>query len=189
VLFQWNSADTSLTAERAPLPASASTRGTGSHINAVHLDQQGNLLIERANTWTTYDVSRLTGAIRWQLGGTASSFTLRAASGQVLDSAGKIFAWQDDPESLGNGLYTCRQRVDGKLAAARQPGGLRQAELRPRPPSLVASDNQPEGLAAASQGTRRPRPTATCSPAGDPAYISSSVRSACCCSTRGSRRA
>jgi hypothetical protein len=47
-----------------------------------------------------------TGQIRWRLGGKDSSFTDEAAPGQVLDTAGKIFAWQHDPEALGNGIYT-----------------------------------------------------------------------------------
>ena len=43
----------------------------------------------------------------WQLGGKHSSYALRAAPGQVLDRAGKIFAWQHDPEAIGGGRYTC----------------------------------------------------------------------------------
>jgi hypothetical protein len=154
VLFQWNSADhVPYGQSEQPLPASASTPWDWFHINAVHLDQQGNLLIDARNTWTTYDVSRLTGAIRWQLGGTASSFTLQAASGQVLDSAGKIFAWQHDPESLGNGLYTWfdNESTGTSLLPASRAVYVR-LNLRAKTATLVASDNQPEGLAAASQG-------------------------------------
>ena len=89
-----------------PLPASASTPWDWFHINAVHLDTDGNLLIDARNTWTTYKVNRWTGNIIWRLGGKDSSFTPAAAPGQVLDSAGEIFAWQHDPEALGDGVYT-----------------------------------------------------------------------------------
>ena len=76
------------------------------HINAVHLDTDGNLLIDARDTWTTYKVNRFTGQIIWQLGGKDSSFRLQAAPGQSLDDAGEIFAWQHDPEALGNDRYT-----------------------------------------------------------------------------------
>ncbi len=154
VLFQWNSADhVPYSQSEQPLPASASTPWDWFHVNAVHLDQQGNLLIDARNTWTTYDVSRSTGAIRWQLGGKASSFTLKAANGQVLDSAGEIFAWQHDPESLGNGLYTLfdNESTGTSLLPASRAVYVR-LNLRTKTATLVASDNQPEGLAAPSQG-------------------------------------
>jgi hypothetical protein len=64
------------------------------------------LLIDARDAWTAYEVNRHTGAIIWQLGGKDSSFTETAAPGQVLDGAGEIFAWQRDPEALGNDVYT-----------------------------------------------------------------------------------
>jgi hypothetical protein len=72
----------------------------------VHLDTDGNPLIDARNTWTTYKVNRSTRTIIWRLGGRDSSFTLKAAPGQALDSANELFAWQPDPEALGNDLYT-----------------------------------------------------------------------------------
>jgi hypothetical protein len=47
-----------------------------------------------------------TGAIMWQLGGKHSTFAIKAAPGQKLDTAGEIFAFQHDPEALGRNLYT-----------------------------------------------------------------------------------
>ncbi len=67
---------------------------------------QGNLLIDARDTWTTYDVSRRTGKINWELGGKDSSFTVQAAPGQSLDSANEIFAWQHDPEQVGPDTFT-----------------------------------------------------------------------------------
>jgi hypothetical protein len=90
VLFQWNSADhVPYSQSEQPLPASATTPWDWFHINAVKLDTDGNLLIDARNTWTTYKVNRSTGRIIWQLGGKASSFTLKAAPGQSLDFAGR----------------------------------------------------------------------------------------------------
>jgi hypothetical protein len=103
VLFQWNSEDhVPFSQSEQPLPASASTPWDWFHINAVKLDTDGNLLIDGRDTWTTYKVNHFNGSTIWQLGGKDSSFKLQAAPGQVLDSAGEIFAWQHDPEALGN---------------------------------------------------------------------------------------
>jgi hypothetical protein len=162
VLFQWNSADhVPYGQSEQPLPASPSTPWDWFHINAVHFDADGNLLIDARDTWTTYKVNRHSGAIIWQLGGKASSFTLRAAPGQSLNDAGDIFAWQHDPESLGHGEYTF---FDNESAGVANTGtdstaefGLSRADRvildeRRRTATLVQSYDQPEGLTAPSQG-------------------------------------
>ncbi len=162
VLFQWNSADhVPYSQSEQPLPASASTPWDWFHINAVHLDSDGNLLIDARDTWTTYKVNRRSGSIIWQLGGKASSFRLRAAPGQSLNDAGAIFAWQHDPESLGHGEYTF---FDNESAGIANTGvgstaefGLSRAvrvvlDERRRTATVVQSYDQPEGLTAPSQG-------------------------------------
>jgi hypothetical protein len=107
VLFQWNSEDhVPFSDSEQPLPSSPSTPWDWFHINAVHLDTNGNLLIDARDTWTTYEVNRFNGQIVWELGGKQSSFSLQAAPGQVLDAANEIFAWQHDFEAIGNNEYT-----------------------------------------------------------------------------------
>ena len=154
VLFQWNSEDhVPFSQSEQPLPASASTPWDWFHINAVTLDTDGNLLIDARDTWTTYKVNRFNGSIIWQLGGKDSSFALQAAPGQVLDSAGEIFAWQHDPQALGNGVYTF---FDNDSAGAPLLPYSRAVTVRLNPwtkvATLVASEDQPEGLSAPSQG-------------------------------------
>ncbi|MFI5067178.1 MAG: arylsulfotransferase family protein [Streptosporangiales bacterium] len=154
VLFQWDSADHVPYADsEQPLPASAATPWDWFHINAVHLDTDGNLLIDARDTWTTDKVNRHTGAIAWELGGKQSSFRLRAAPGQVLDSAGEIFAWQHDPEALGHGRYTFfDNESSGTPLLPYSRAVTVRLNLRDRVATLVASDAQPERLSAASQG-------------------------------------
>ena len=158
MLFQWNSADhVPYGQSEQPLPASPSTPWDWFHINAVHLDTDSNLLIDSRDTWTTYKVNRHTGAIIWQLGGKATSFTLRAAPGQALNDAGEIFAWQHDPESLGHGEYTFFDNESAGVAntgtdSRRQPRGPLILDQRHRTATLVQSYDQPEGLTAPSQG-------------------------------------
>ena len=114
VLFQWNSADhVPYRDSRNPLPGSAALRWDWFHINAVHLDTDGNLLISSRYTWTIYKVNRHTGAIMWEFGGKQSTFKLKAAPGQALDSAGEIFAYQHDPEAVGNDEYTVFDNESG----------------------------------------------------------------------------
>jgi hypothetical protein len=162
VLFQWKASDhVPYSQSEQPLPASASTPWDWFHINAVHLDTDGNLLIDARNTWTTYKVDRHSGAVIWQLGGKASSFTIQAAPGQSLNQANEIFAWQHDPEALGHGIYTV---FDNESAGAANTGqgstaefGLSRAvvfklDTNAHTATLLDSFDQPEALTAPSQG-------------------------------------
>jgi uncharacterized membrane protein YgcG len=154
VLFQWNSADhVPYSQSEQPLPASASDPWDWFHINAVKLDTDGNLLIDARDTWTTYKVSLATGNIIWQLGGKDSSFALQAAPGQTLDSAGEIFSWQHDPEPIGNDEYTF---FDNESSGTPNLPYSRAITVKlnewNHTATLISSDDQPEGLSAASQG-------------------------------------
>ena len=162
VLFQWNSADHVPYAQsEQPLPAAASDPWDWFHLNAIKVDTNGNFLIDARDTWTTYEVSPRTGKIEWRLGGKDSSFKVEAAKGQVLDSAGEIFAWQHDPEAHGDGVYTF---FDNDAAGTANTGTNILVDLpysravtvklnyRTHVATLIKSDNQPEGLSASSQG-------------------------------------
>ncbi len=154
VLFQWDSADhVPYSESEQPLPASASTAWDWFHINAVHLASNGTLLIDSRATWTTFDVSLRTGQINWQLGGKDSTFTEQAAPGQTLDSAGEIFAWQHDPEQVGRDTYTFFDNdSEGTPLLPYSRAVTVRLDWRTKVATLVASDDQPEGLSAASQG-------------------------------------
>jgi hypothetical protein len=154
VIFQWNSArHVPFSDSEQPLPASASTPWDWFHVNAVHLARDGNLLIDARDTWTTYQVSRRTGRIIWELGGKQSSFRVRAAKGQVLDSAGEIFAWQHDPEQVGRSTYTFFDNESSGTPLLPYSRAITvRLNYRARVATLVRSIPQPEGLSAASQG-------------------------------------
>ncbi len=155
VLFQWNSADhVPYRDSHEPLPGSAAMPWDWFHINAVHLDTDGNLLINSRYTWTTYKVNRDTGKIIWELGGKQSTFKLAAAPGQVLDSAGEIFAFQHDPEAIGNGEYTFfDDESDGSATLLPHSRVVTvKLDLATRVATLVKSVDQPEGLVAPAEG-------------------------------------
>jgi hypothetical protein len=155
VLWQWNSADhVPYSSSQQPLPSSPSTPWDWFHINAIHLNTNGDLLIDARNTWAAYDVNTITGNVNWTLGGKDSSFTEQAAPGQTLDAAGEIFAWQHDPEPLGNDNYTFFD--DEATAGAPELPYSRAVTIHlnqwTKVATLIASDDQPEGLSATSQG-------------------------------------
>lgn len=162
VLFSWNSADhVPYSQSEQPLPASPSSPWDWFHVNAVHIDTDGNLLVSARNTWTTYKIDPGSGQIIWQLGGKASSFQLAAAPGQTLNNAGDIFAWQHDINGHGDGTYTV---FDNEAAGAGNTGQGVTAELdhsravtikldeRSHRATLLASDDEPDGQLASSQG-------------------------------------
>jgi outer membrane protein assembly factor BamB len=153
VLFQWDSADhVPYRDSQVPLPGSASMPWDWFHINAVHLDTDGNLLIDARNTWTTYKVNIHTGQIIWELGGKQSSFTLKAAPGQVLDHEGEIFAWQHDPEAIGGGDYTFFDDESGGDLLGYSRAVTVRLDLQTHVATLIKSDDQPEGLVAGVMG-------------------------------------
>jgi Arylsulfotransferase (ASST) len=93
VVFEWHSIDhVPLSESQAPLPASPTAAYDYFHINAVNWDEDGNVIVDSRNTWTTYKVDHKTGEIIWRLGGKSSTFAL---------GAGLPFAWQHDPEEVG----------------------------------------------------------------------------------------
>ena len=154
LLFQWDSADhVPYSDSHAPLPRPGQP-WDWFHINAVHLDTDGNLLISSRFTWTIYKVNLRTGAMMWQLGGKHSTFTLQAAPGQQLDSAGEIFAFQHDPEALGGNVYTVfDDESDGQSTLY---SSSRAVTIRLEPAAgtatLIKSVNQPEGLTTPATG-------------------------------------
>jgi hypothetical protein len=155
------------TARTTFLSATATTRGLPRaaawdwfHINAVHLDTDGNLLINSRYTWTTYKVNLHTGQIIWELGGKQSTFQLRAAPGQVLDAAGKIFAFQHDPEAIGNGEYTFfDNESDGSTKLLPHSRAVTvKLDLTTRIATLVRSVSEPEGRLVPAEGNAQTTP-------------------------------
>jgi len=155
VLFQWDSADhVPYRDSEQPRPASAATPWDWFYINAVHLDTDGNLLISARYAWAVYKVNLHTGNIIWVLGGKHSTFRIKAAPGQVLDRAGEIFAYQHDPEAIGNGEYTVfDDESDGGAGLLPYSRVVTvRLDLATKAATLVKSTRQPEGLLATEEG-------------------------------------
>jgi Arylsulfotransferase (ASST) len=155
VLFQWNAAGhVPYKDSEQPRPASAATPWNWFYINAVHLDTDGDLLISARDAWAVYKVSLHTGKIIWVLGGKHSTFRLKAGPGQVLDKAGEIFAYQHDPEPIGNDEYTVfDDESDGGSGLLPYSRVVTvRLDLATKVATLVKSIRQPEGLLATEEG-------------------------------------
>lgn len=71
----------------------------------------------------------------------------------MLDSAGEIFAWQHDPDQVGPQTYTLfDDESSGTPLLPYSRAVTVRLDYRTRTATLVASDDQPEGLSASSQG-------------------------------------
>ena len=155
LLFQWDSADhVPYSDSHAPMPQPGQP-WDWFHINAVHLDTDGNLLIDSRFTWTVYKVNLRTGAMMWQLGGKRSTFASKTAPGQKLDSAGEIFAFQHDPEALGGNVYTdFDDESDGQSTLYSSSRAVTiSLDLAAGTATLIKSVNQPECLTAGATGS------------------------------------
>ena len=155
LLFQWDSAGhVPYSDSHAPMPQPGQP-WDWFHINAVHLDTDGNLLISSRFTWTIYKVNLRTGAMIWQLGGKHSTFAIKAAPGQKLDRAGEIFAFQHDPEALGGGQYTVfDNESDGQSTLYSSSRAVTiSLDQAAGTATLIKSVNQPEGLTADATGS------------------------------------
>ncbi|HET7017598.1 MAG TPA: arylsulfotransferase family protein [Streptosporangiaceae bacterium] len=155
VLFQWTTArQVPFGDSQIPLPTSASTPWDWFHVNAVHLDTDGNLLINSRFTWTTYKVDRKTGKIIWQLGGKHSTFEFNAEPGQVFDKAVEIFAFQHDPEPIGHDEYTFFDNESDGGTKLLPHSRVVTVRLDPaiKIATLIKSVNQPEDYVATAEG-------------------------------------
>jgi hypothetical protein len=145
VLFEWHSLDhIGLDESHAPPSTSSAVAWDYSHLNAVSVDEDGNLLIDARNTWAAYRVNRHTGAVIWRLGGTKSDFAL---------GPNVAFAWQHNPTAVDDhGLIRIFDNEAGpavlpysRVIWVRHDDGKKTA-------TLERWLKHPDGLSAASQG-------------------------------------
>ena len=89
VLFEWHSVDhIGLDESHSPVPTSPTAAWDYFHLNAISIDEDGNLLVGARNTWAAYRIDRHSGAVLWRLAGTKSDFVL---------GPNVAFAWQHNP--------------------------------------------------------------------------------------------
>src|SRR5262249_38250720 len=82
-----------------------------------------------------------------------STFAPIAGPGQVLDSAGALFAWQHDPEPVSENRYSLFDNESSETPLLPYNRTVTvQIDPAAKTATLVSSNRQPQGLVAASQG-------------------------------------
>jgi outer membrane protein assembly factor BamB len=73
VIFEWHSLDhVGMEESYELLPTSSAKSWDYFHLNAVSIDDDGNLLLSARHTSTVYKIDRHTGTVIWRLGGKRS---------------------------------------------------------------------------------------------------------------------
>lgn len=142
VLFEWHSLDhVPITDSYLPVDSPYDYF----HINAVNLDNDGNLLISGRHTWTVYKVNRQTGQVLWRLGGKRSDFSL---------GPGVRFAWQHNPLPAGeNTIRLFDNETNGANQVAPHSRVIWiQLDAANSTATLVKAIEHPAGLSVQSQG-------------------------------------
>ena len=110
VMFQWDAlGHIAVTDTYMRTPTIATNVLDYFHVNSIDPLAGGDLLVSSRNTWAVYLISETTGAVIWQLGGRASSFSL---------GPGVRFAWQHDAELRPDGTISV---FDNEAAPAESP--------------------------------------------------------------------
>ncbi|HVW29762.1 MAG TPA: arylsulfotransferase family protein [Polyangiaceae bacterium] len=145
VIFEWHSLDhIGLDESQTTAPTAANTAWDYFHLNAVSVDEDGNLLVGARNTWAAYRLDRHSGKVIWRLAGKKSDFTL---------GPNVAFAWQHNPTAVDdNGLIRI---FDNEASPTVLPYSrviwVRHDDRR-KTATLERWLKHPDGLLAGSQG-------------------------------------
>lgn len=147
VLFEWHSVD------HVGVDESVLYAPTGEnqvydyfHANSIEIDADGHLIVSARNTSAVYKVDRLTGRVRWRLGGRRSDFAM---------GEGTAFALQHDVRRQADGTLTI---FDDGEAPGTSRGIVLRLDETAMTASLVREFRQPQGLLSTSQGNMQVLP-------------------------------
>jgi hypothetical protein len=145
VLFEWHSLDhVGLDESHAPVSTSPTVAWDYFHLNAVSVDEDGNLLIDARNTWTAYRLDRHTGAVIWRLGGKKTDFAL---------GPNVAFAWEHNPTAVDDhGLIRIFDNEASPTILPYSRVIWVRHDDRNKTATLERWFKHPDGLSAGSQG-------------------------------------
>jgi Arylsulfotransferase (ASST) len=121
------------------------------HINAIDVQQDGELLVDARNTWAAYDVDQQTGQVRWELGGKQSSFAM---------GPGARTAWQHDARVQPDGAITFfdngatpavhrqSRAIEVRLSPEQKTATLVREQAHPGVPLIAGSQGNVQALAS-----------------------------------------
>ena len=145
--FEWHAVDHVDVAESlVEKPAKDGAIWDYFHANSIDEDADGNLLVSARNTSAVYKVDRVTGHVRWRLGGRRSDFAM---------GPGTSFAFQHDARRQADGTITI---FDDGQAPGSTRGIVLQLDEQAMTATLLREFRQPQGLLATSQGNMQVLP-------------------------------
>ena len=146
VMWEWHAlGHVPIGESKNPVPAQGTTYPWDYvHINSVDPGPSGDVLLSSRSTWTLYDVDIRTGAVRWRLGGSHSSFK---------PGPGTHFYWQHDAEFQPGGLISVFDNGSDPPKEKQSRGLLLRPDLATHTVALVRQFTNPHStLLATSQG-------------------------------------
>ncbi|WP_432536630.1 arylsulfotransferase family protein [Kineococcus arenarius] len=149
VLFEWHSVG-EVSLDESYLPVE-DERYDYVHVNAVDVDVDGNLLVSARHTSAVYSLDRVTGGVRWRLGGRASDF-------EVAPEA--VFIRQHDVRRASDGTLTMFDNgsVEGELLRESSRVLSLDVDEVARTVTVAREITHPDGLFAESQGSAQELP-------------------------------
>jgi hypothetical protein len=146
VMYEWHSLDhvPLMDSYASAKHASRTTPFDFFHINAVDVEQDGELLVDARNTWAAYDVDAHSGQVRWRLGGKHSSFAM---------GPGTRTAWQHDARVQPDGTVTFFDNGATPAVHSQSRAIQERLDMQARTATLVREQAHPATpLVAGSQG-------------------------------------
>lgn len=128
-----------------PLPDSPTAAWDYIHINAIALDDDGNLLLSARHTSTVYKLDRHTGAVIWRLGGKKSDFRF---------GTGAAFSFQHNAVAVGhNTIRIFDNEVNPKPVLPWSRVIWLKLDPSAKTAALIRSLDHPDHLSVLSQGS------------------------------------
>lgn len=150
VLFEWHSlGNVALQESYGEVPGDRDKAFDYFHVNAIDVDDDGNLLVSGRDTWSVLKIDRRTGRTMWRLGGKRSDFAMAGES---------QFAWQHDARRAPEG----RIRIFDNAAAPPVRERSRVLDLELDEEAMTArvarSIEHPDDLLSGTQGNAQRLP-------------------------------
>ncbi|QGK70090.1 hypothetical protein GIY23_11645 [Allosaccharopolyspora coralli] len=153
VLAEWSCAEhVDITESFLPLPEDPAAPWDYFHINSVHPDGAGAVLVSARNTHAIYRMDRGTGEVYWRLNGSSSDFGM---------GAGTPFVWQHDARRLPDGTISLYDNA-GAGGGDRSRGVILAVDEDALTAELVRETFSPEGLLAPNMGNNHVLPEGHC---------------------------
>jgi Arylsulfotransferase (ASST) len=145
VVFEWNSLDHVNVAETLyPYDPKTDPVLDYFHLNSMAVAHDGDLLISARNTCTVYKIGREDGGIKWQLGGSKSSFPLEKDA---------VFWWQHDVREPRPGVLSIFDDGSQPKRESQSRGILLKVDPATKRASLLRAYTSPEHPLASTQGS------------------------------------